>query len=65
MPARRKLAWCWGMWVTFLVHLCRLPGQTGLSLNSFQEFIQQAEQFLSAQYVPETFNDLLKKDLNI
>ena len=22
-------------------HLCRLPGQTGLSLNSLQEFIQQ------------------------
>ena len=65
VPARRKLAWCWGLWVTFLIHLCRLPGQTSLRLNFPQEFSQQEKQFLPAQYVPETLIDILKKDLNI
>ena len=66
VPASKTLVWCYGVWVTFLtpIQLYRLPGQTSISLNFLQEFSQE-KQFLSAQYVPETLSNILKKDLNI
>ena len=66
VPASKTLVWCYGVWVTFLtpIQLYRLPGQTSVSLNFLQEFSQE-KQFLSAQYVPETLSNILKKDLNI
>ena len=67
VPASKNLVWCCGVWVTFLtpIQLYRLPGQSSISLNFLQEFSQQEKQFLSAQYVPETLSNILKKDLNI
>ena len=67
VPASKTLVWCCRVWVTFLtpIQLYRLPGQTSISLNFLQEFSQQEKQFLSAQYVPETLSNILKKDLNI
>ena len=42
VPSRRKLAWCFGVPVTFLIHLCRLPGQTSLNLNFFRQSVSRS-----------------------
>lgn len=63
MPARRKLIWGGGIWVTFLVQQCPLPGQISLShkfLPGFA-FSEQELQFFPTHCVPKILSDLLQK----
>ncbi|OWK03856.1 hypothetical protein Celaphus_00014136 [Cervus elaphus hippelaphus] len=50
-----------GVWVTFLIHLCRLPGQTSLRLNFPHEFSQQEKQFLPDSGKSTTTGHLIYK----